>query len=344
MVARVLLVLIGGVFLAHLLYFALGTPFTALEAVSAEGGTAYLFLRGVSSAAAGSDAVMVGRGFSILCALTGLILLARLCETWSGDAVIGAALPVGFILFPPTAFTFAMATPHALLMVLSVIGLRAATVRNNRPEIWSAMKVGGVSGFLPFLDPTGFGLSGALLMVAWAEHRSVRQALVSGALAASVMALLMLVFPLSPLAALSSGLVERGVTTIENGLFLSFAMLWVALIFSVAALALSKSLRQSIGSTAVRRSVVLGAAFVLTFLWLIFGAAQRPADYPITFNTILVFGLVAALPMVMWIRLVMPAIRSVWIWILLPVVMYSCFWVILGPIDLAGFPYNQITP
>ncbi len=62
----------------------------------------------------------------------------------------------------------------------------------------------------------------------------------------------------------------------------------------------------------------------------------------LAFNSILPLGVMLTLPMVLWIRFVMPQIRSVWIWILLPVVMYSCFWVVLGPIDLDAFPYDQV--
>ncbi|MBT7451274.1 MAG: hypothetical protein HN793_10630 [Rhodospirillaceae bacterium] len=342
--ALIIFGLIALAFLTHLGFFAIGVGPTDLEAFYVEasaGSSVYGSVQTLLQSLFG-DSIVVGRAFSVICAMTGLVLLARLCASWTGDVIVGAVMPLGLLMFPQAAFVFALATPHALMMLLTIVGLMAATrVSEGRPFV-APMQVGGVCGVLIFLDPAGLGIAAGIVAFVILERRDRTFLTTLVAMVIIVGLVLSLLFPIPLSAELPSGLVETRALTLQDGLWRGFAMLWVALAFSAVALWRSAALRLSLGDHAVRRSVALGLSFVIATLWLIYGIAPPPADVPVWFTAILVLGVVSALPLVLWIRFVMPSIQSVWIWILLPVVMYSCFWVVLGPINLGAFPYDQI--
>jgi len=130
---------------------------------------------------------------------------------------------------------------------------------------------------------------------------------------------------------------------VQDGFLRSFSMLWLALFFSAFALWRSEALRLKMGPSNVRRSIRAGVAFLISLVWWALQSTPLDADPRVSFHAVLILGVLASLPMVLWMRFVMPSIQSVWVWILLPVVMYSCFWVVMGPIDLSGFPYDQIS-
>ena len=130
--------------------------------------------------------------------------------------------------------------------------------------------------------------------------------------------------------------------SLADAVVLPYAMLWVALGFSLLALIASQSLRQILGRAGLYRAVLHFGVFGLALMWLWFTFGDNPETLRTAFSAIFVLGLLAVMPMVMWIRMVMPRFRSILVWIVLPVVMYSCFWAILGPIDLDGFPYDGL--
>ncbi|NKB43782.1 MAG: hypothetical protein GKS03_05835 [Alphaproteobacteria bacterium] len=342
--ARVIFGLIALAFLIHLGFFAIGVGPTALEAYYGDAATGSSFYTSLQTLlrALFVDSIGTGRVFSMMCAMSALVLLARLCASWSGDVVVGAAIPLGVLMFPQTAFTLALATPHALLMLLTVVGFAATRWVGDREKSVAPLSLGVVCVALVFLAPSGLGVAAAIIVFVCFEGRGRTFLAMLAATICVVGFLLSLWFPIPLSASPPFGLVETNVLTLQDGLWRAFAMLWVALVLSAAALLGSVSLRQCIGRDAVRRSMVLGLSFAVSLLWLIFGVASPPADLPVLFTAVLVLGVVAALPLVLWVRLVMPSIQSVWIWILLPVLMYSCFWVVLGPINLAAFPYDQI--
>ena len=331
-------------FLTHLGFFAIGVGPTDLEAIYVDAnaapsafGALQMLLRTLFG---GTNEA--GRVFSMMCATLGVIFLARLCAAWTGDVIIGAVMPLGLLLFPQVAFAFALATPHAFLMLLTIAGLTAATQMSDGKQLAAPIQVGGVCGVLVFLDPAGIGLAAAIVVFVILERRDKTFLTILVATMAIIALSFSLWFPIPLSSSLPFGLVETGSLTFQDGLWRAFAMLWVALALSALALWRSAPLRQRIGSHGVRRSVVLGLSFAISTLWLIYGLAPPPADIPVWFTMVLGLGVMAALPLVLWIRLVMPSIQSIWVWILLPVVMYSCFWVVLGPINLDAFPYDQI--
>lgn len=343
-VALSLFGLIALAFLAHLSFFAIGVGSTNIEsfyldadAGSSIYGSLQMLLRTIFG-----DSHVAGRVLSVVCAVIGVIALARLCALWAGDVIVGAVMPLGLIIFPQAAFTFALATPHALLMLLTVFGLAAATRVSDGNQYVAPMQVGSVSVLLMFLEPTGLGLAVAVVAFAGLDRRDRTFLIILLATMVAFGLLLSLRFPFPQRTSLPGGLDMTQVLTLQDGLGRMFAMLWVALAFSAAALMFSATLRDRIGGRAVGRTVATGLSFAISTLWLVFGIEPRPSDLPVYFTAVLVLGVVSALPLVLWIRLVMPKIQSVWIWILLPVVMYSCFWVVLGPINLDAFPYDQI--
>ncbi|MDG2244317.1 MAG: hypothetical protein P8L66_12595 [Rhodospirillaceae bacterium] len=339
-IALFIFALIAIAFLTHLIYFATGVGTTALESFYVGSEVEQSVFAALQSILGSSP--KIGRAFSVVFAITGLVLMARLCAVWTGDALVGAVMPLGMILFPQAAFVFALATPHALLMLLTMIGLSAPTWSVVRDERFGALLAGSTSSAMVFLDPTGLGLAVAILIFACSErqNRTFVFWLLSTFICVSL--ILLLWFPISFFSAQPTGLIEAQAFTVQTGVWQGFAMLWVALAFSVIALISSKSLRLKIGDRSVRRSVILGASFFIAFGWLMFWLAPAPSDLPIWLVSVLALGVVSALPLVLWVRQVMPSIQSIWIWILLPVVMYSCFWVILGPVNLDAFPYDQI--
>ncbi len=339
-IARIILALISIAFLTHLIFFATGVGAVALESFYVGSEAEQSVFAALQSILGSSP--LAGRAFSVICAITALFLLARFCAVWTGDALVGAVMPLGIVLFPQVAFVFALATPHALLLLLTMIGLSAPTWSAVHDERFGGLLAGSACSVLVFLDSVGLGLAVAILIFVCSERQNRTFILWLLSVLICVSLLLFLWFPVSFFSTQPTGLIETQALTVQQGVWQGFAMLWVALAFSVMALISSKSLRLKIGNRAVRRSVMLGGSFLIAFGWLMFGLAPAPSDLPIWFIPVLGLGVVSALPLVLWIRLVMPSIQSIWIWILLPVVMYSCFWVILGPINLDAFPYDQI--
>lgn len=342
-IAWLILAAISFIFAGHLLFFAFSLDMAPLEAAyMLDEGRVGLYgaLASVLQASVSAE-VWAARFFSVGCAIASLMLMGRLCERWCGDSIVGACLPAGLLLFPVSAYAFALITPFAPILLLSMLALRFATATDQRSLLYHAVIPAGFSGVVLYLDWSGVGLAAAIALVVLATHRT-RLTIV-----AYTVSLVGVVVSLSIFFALPEGLVALppSVETMNamhiNGIFLPYAMLWVGLVFSLSALGLSRSLRQRMGRPLVYRSVLMIVGFGAASTWIAVGSST-PASQVISLNAILGLGVLACMPMILWIRWVMPTIKSVWIWILLPVVMYSCFWVVLGPIDWAGFPYDQL--
>ncbi len=293
----------GAVFLAfaaHLALFLTSVPQTQLEQslLSEEATSSFytILLQGLGDLT--GSPLYAGRILSACCALATLVLVARYGKRISDDEICGTTLPLGFVLFPPLAFIFSQATPHAVLALFCI----AVVVLVDR------------------LRQSGSSIT--RLMV--------------GLVCAVLIAVGLAVLPNTPATRLP------GSTSLAAAILQPYAMLWAALGFSLLALIGSKALRNVLMPSGVRHAVMRLGIFALALGWVFFVSGNDPQNLGITFSSVFVFGLLAVLPMVMWIRMVMPRLRSILVWILLPVVMYSCFWVILWPIDLDGFPYDQL--
>ena len=298
--ARLILGGIFMVFVAHLALFVAGVPQTHMEQIFLSGETPYSVYGAVINSIGGltGSTLYAGRVLSAFCALTAMALVAWYGRRVSGDEICGAVLPLGFVFFPPLAFVFSQATPHAVMVLLSVCVI---------------VMVDGLS----------------------------RTGKVGACLVAALIGAVVLAFGISMLSSVgdSSAL---DATSMSAVLLQPYAMLWVALGFTLLGLTASKALREVMTPSGVRRSLLHLGLFVVALVWALFVTGENSQSLGSTFTALFGFGLFAVLPMVIWIRKVMPRLRSILVWILLPVIMYSCFWVILWPIDLDGFPYNQL--
>lgn len=341
-VGWVMFALVLLVFTGHMFFFTYQVGVTSLEQAFAGRANARGFYGDlfdlIAKLTPGSQSVL--RYLSITCALFSTALLAVLTTRWSGDRIVGASIIIGFVLFPVSTYVYALSTPFSLLMMLSALALWTACDRYNS-ALCSAIS-GALSGAIVLVDPSGLGLSigASLLILASLKGPSSVVAYCVPFATAIGLAFVSGSFP-----AISLNLpyeTDKPVSNDVDGLFFSYAMLWVALVFSSVALSFSTALRQRMGLSLVRRSVMVKLSFAAAFLVNVTIQAT-PVERMISFNALLMLGVLACLPLVLWLRWVMPHLRSVWVWILLPVVMYSCFWVVLGPIDWGGFPYDQIS-
>jgi hypothetical protein len=330
---------------AHLALFLLYAAPSDLEAEYITPAEAWTFYSALVSGwgVVFGPSLFAARALSAISALAALILVARLALRWSGDQTTGAALPLGLILFPPTAYIFAQATPHALAALLTVAAISVVTSKPGpRPAVAMA-KAGLLCALLAALHKTGIGLCAAVIVMALVQMGIGRTSLTLISVTAAGLLVVWFLFPISPAdLPFDNQLSMTFEATLTSEVIRPYAMIWVALSFSVIALIGSKALRALLDQNGVRRSTVLMMVFALALSWMILSPDISPGERLTAFNTILVLGLLAAMPMVMWIRLVMPHIRSIFVWILLPVIMYSCFWVVLSPIDPQGFPYSRL--
>lgn len=343
----VALILFGAItltFVAHILFFATGVGSHAFEALYLNNSTVaptYAIILDLWQACFGSSE-FAGRSLSIACAVITVAALARVCVAWSGDYISGAVMPLGLVLFPQTAFTFALSMPHALLSAVFMLGVMYGANRDQSQTNIAAIIVGVICGLLPFLDASGLGLVLAVMVLILGEGRDRGFLIRSASIAVALLVVQFLFYSMLPLQSFVLGWGATQSSIVQDGLLRPFSMLWLALCFSAFALWRSEALRLKMGPSNVRRSVRVGGAFLISLVWWFLQSTSWSLDPRVSFNAVLVLGVLASLPMVLWIRFVMPSIQSVWVWILLPVVMYSCFWVIMGPIDLSGFPYDQL--
>lgn len=341
-IARLITAAISLVFAGHLMFFAFGLDMTPLEvAYVADSGLYGTLVNALQMLV--SVEFLIARYLSVVCAIISIILMANVCEGWCGDSIVGACLPAGLLLFPVSAYIFALSIPFALMLLLSLLSLRFATATGKVSLLRNAVIPAGLSGIVIFLDWSGIGLAVAIALAVMVTHRTLSISFAYTAALVVAVVLLSIFYPLPTEPNVLPPSVEVLTATSVDGLLMPYAMLWVGLAFSLAALGLSRSLRQRMGNSLLHRSALAILVFGVALIWL---TASYPtsAGYMIALNAVIGLGVLACIPMVLWIRWVMPSIKSVWVWILLPVVMYSCFWVILGPIDWAGFPYDQLSP
>lgn len=333
------------VFAVHLTFFAIGINGAPSEAGYRGGATAVSFYELLIDLIRlnNLEAVPIARSFSIVCALSSMIVLSQLVAKWSEDVIVGASIVLGLVLFPVSAYVFALATPFALIMMLSVLALWSTTESDQQNRLLDAAIPGFCAGIIMLLDSSGIGLVLGIGLIVLVSHKDARTATVYWISFGVTVAVPLLLFPLPSTPPVMPNTTEPLVLANAEGLFFPYAMLWVAMLFSVTALTLSRALRSRMGRPLVQRAVLMKCAFGIAFLGMVL-VQPTPAGRMIAFNAVLAFGILAVLPLVLWIRWIMPLIQSVWIWLLLPVVMYSCFWVVLGPIDWSGFPYDQVAP
>ena len=284
------------------------------------------------------------RGLSVVCMLAVMLLAFDIGRRATGDPVCGAGLALPFVLFPGLAATYSLATPHALVAMLALAIVHDgkctddAAVTSAR-RMSSVLKLTLLALGIALLHPLGGLVGAAALGVAgamsgWTRTRLIRTGLAGAAIVAVAATGISGTVPNEP------DLASLGHNTVATAVIMPFAMLWVGIVLGGAALMWSPGVQERLrpgGGRAWAASAAAAAAMLTAAIGLEFwhpGQALTGMAY--------LFPLAALgwLPAIVWIRWVMPTIRSFWAWVLLPVIMYSCFWVVLGPIDPLRFPYG----
>jgi hypothetical protein len=299
-IGRGVLAAIFGIYALYAWYLMNNLPIFPMETAYADGQGGVLFstIRRSWELAVGGGVIAV-RSLSVFCALAAIGLTYRIGVILSHDQVSGAFLALAYVLFPPLAGVFSLATPHALTTALSLL----AVVLVLEPQV-------------------RFGLLGRIV-------GAISLVVIGAAIGTNNIS--------------EDDLAGAGQNTVLSAALLPYAMLWVS---ALTGLFLSgrASLRLRLGSPGIWivRAAPLAAATFLVGLVLIgrwqAGQLLSAAGY--------VFGLcvLGALPLVMWVRFVMPEVRAVLAWLAFPVIMYSGFWVVLGPISGESFPYSEVGP
>ena len=335
LVAAILAVSLFGFFCAHIGLFVVG----AAPQVSELSGLANNEDRSLSqlimtgwSALVGSD-VQLRRLLPALASACAFWLLVKTVNARTHESVSAGAVAVGLIIFPTAVFAFVTDAAAAFALLLSLAAV--AAVSWKPAQQWqSGLLLGSCIGLLPFIDAAGAALGAGLVVFAIFEHRT---ALFWGALS---LAVFVIIGGASQFLAFASH--PGAVTPGAPDALRSYAMLWIAILVSILVLFASPTLRRVIGPTAARSAAVALAAFAVALLWLVLAFVTVGQDLTRSLASLLGLALIATAPFALWIRLVMPRIRSVWIWILLPVLMYCCFWVVLSAVDLSSYPYSEL--
>ena len=129
--------------------------------------------------------------------------------------------------------------------------------------------------------------------------------------------------------------------TIISAVLVPYSMLWIgALTGLVASLSPEVSERMGLAGIWIARGA---SALVVGLLLVLFFFRDMPmGQYMVMVGYVFGICLMGVLPLIVWVRVVMPNVRSILAWLIFPVIMYSGFWVVFGSIDQGFFPYNRL--
>jgi len=311
----------------------------ALLAMAAQGqGPAFSFVLRAWQAVAG-DSLIAARVLSLLAGVMAVVLAFRLGRRLTGDAVMAAFLALSFVLYPPLVAAFATATPHALFVLLA-LGVLAVLLDGPTATLRAQVLTGVVAGMLAVLAMRLHPLAPATVPV-WimiSGFVAAQRVATAMALAAAVIGLVLTMLNPMPVTDIDFSSVGQG--SVLKALALPYAMALVGAALSVAA-AFSRTVRQAIGLPRLLAVLLgpVGAAAIL--LGAVATGWFKPGHMVLAAIYAFPLFFLAPWPLILWVRTVMPQVKSFAAWIVLPVIMYSCFWVILGPVDPGRFPYSH---
>ncbi|MSO96651.1 MAG: hypothetical protein EXR11_00315 [Rhodospirillaceae bacterium] len=323
-----------GVYLARVLVPL--PPELAME----EAATAYGAILVAWRAVAGSS-LLAMRVLSLLFSALAIMLTFRVGRRLTQDPVVAAFFTLAFVLFPPLVAAFSTATPHALIVLLALGALELILSAPGQSLSAAIIPIGTAA----VLGCIGVVMApvGPLLMplwLLWCGAASGRWAFAFPAVALTTITAVISVLAGGQTSPVDSDLTAIGQNTLTTALLMPYGMIIVATLLSAIA-SFSPLVRQAIGRdrlAAVLLGPFIGTGMLLVcvaFGWLNIGQLVTAA------STVLPFALFASWPLIVWVRRVMPHVKSLAAWIVFPVVMYSCFWVILGPIDPGKYPYSH---
>lgn len=307
----------------------------AKQGVMAAQGAFHIILA-VWQVAAG-ETLVAARLLSLLAAVAALVMTFRLGWRLSGDRVIAAFLCLSFVFYPPLVATFSIVTPHALfaLLCLAVLDLLLTSAIRNQ-YLFGGM-AGVLSGLAVMLLPLGSPIIPLWLLLCGLVAADMLGAVLALmlSLATALVAWLLGVMP----PVFDADLSLAGHDTLTRSLLLPYGMVWVSVLLGGLAVC-STFVRQTIGHT---RAMAVVAAPLFAAGLLLAGVALgklTTGQLLTAFAAVFPFALLAPWPLILWVRRIMPNVKSLFAWLVFPVVMYSCFWVVLGPVRPAKFPYS----
>ncbi|MCB2108133.1 MAG: hypothetical protein KDE14_10550 [Rhodobacteraceae bacterium] len=282
---------------------------------------------------AGLEPLLAGRALSIVCATLAILTMFRLLRGFAGDRVVAAGACLLFVAFPPITASWALATPHALSALLVTALLALSLAEQSRGRFIMA----GVSAvLLSALHPLGLILTALALVPAAAmptAGRGIKWRVMAGG------------FLVLGLGAMLSGVLRPpadidvsnlGQTGFVAAILLPYVLIWTVLVLSAASLR-SAAVRAQLGTGGCAASL---AAMIGVPAWAVgAGGLLAPGEVLTSFAYVLPLAVIGAVPLAIWVRFVMPTVKSLAAWILFPVIMYSGFWLALGPVGLDRFPY-----
>lgn len=293
-------------------------------------------------ALSGGDDRVAARAVSIIAILGATLTAFGMGRRVTGDPVAAAAMTLPFVLFPPLTATYATATPHALVATFILAAtLDSATENTARHgaagRIVALLKSALLTLVAATLHPVGGPLSLAGIAIGgcvtgWSRPWRLRL-LVSATVVVTILATGVAGrWPREP------DLADIGHASIRSALLMPYGMIWVGFLLSGVTLLLSATRgrlgRRGLGAAALgaATTIVAPAAALLSGWW-------TPGQLVTGMAYVFPLALFGFLPLITWVRWVMPTVKAFWAWVVFPVVMYSCFWVVLGPINLDRYPY-----
>jgi hypothetical protein len=312
----------------------------ALLGLAADGAGVYARIVAAWQALAGSG-LHAARLLSVLAALAGIVLLVRIGARLMADVAGAAFLGLGFVIYPPLVGTYAAATPHASTTLLALAALALLLHAAGRPPlagVWHGLAAGALCALAVLLVPLANVLMPLWLLVCGAVAGARTAA--GTALGVTLLTAVIAAAAALPVPAVDLDLAVGGQGSVLTALLMPYAMVVAVTMLGVAALA-SPVVRASLG---LPRAVVMVAAPPMAFAVLLAAVATgalAPGQLTTAMGYAAPFMLLAPVPLIVWVRRVMPGVKSLLAWIVFPVIMYSCFWAILGPIDPETFPYSH---
>ena len=281
--------------------------------------------------------LVAARTLSLLAAVAVIVLVFRIGRKLTGDGVTAAFLTLSFILFPPLVATLVSATPHALVLLLALAALDLI-LSGSRAAHFNGVLAGVLAALAVLLVPLGAVLVPLWLMLCAALTKQRQSA-----------AIALMVVVVSEVVMLATGihapvidvdLAAVGHNTLFTALMLPYAMVPVTIILG-AFCVFSPTVRHVVGLD--RALAVLCAPLgMFVVLWLAVVSGGLTVGHLVTaMGYGFAFAIFAPWPLIVWVKRVMPQVKSLGAWIVFPVIMYSSFWVILGPIDPGKFPYSH---
>ena len=284
------------------------------------------------------DSILTIRCLSVISALGIFFLTSHLIYLVSKDSLISLVIPSIYIFFPSVTFAFSSALPLAFISFFSLIGFIVLLSSIG----WRAsLVVGGICAILPFLSVFGFCLSIALFIFSFSQPRTQIQWFILVLSFILVFGLCQYFFPISYFHNLYMN-TSADLLYYFSVILRIYAFIWFLLFSGICFLLFVPSLRYIIGGSFLTNITFIYLSFFSSLICFIFISPFSRGMIEVNFTPLICLACIVIVPFSLWVKYIMPNIRSLWVWIIIPVIMYCSFWLILAPVDLLDFPFSLL--